>query len=141
MTNKMFFAGILSIVLVFSFVLAGCPTDSGNGIDSVNGTTWLAEDEDGGGTNRIIFSDNGWTLAIDMGEAGFFDFTKGTFKQNGKTLTLTTTHLIDMAGGTGEWVEYVENPNIPALIIATLSADEKSFEFTTGENTEIFIKQ
>jgi uncharacterized lipoprotein NlpE involved in copper resistance len=87
--KKAFVAGILSLMLVFSFSLIGCDDDitSGNSLNMTG--TWVGTIS--GHSVTVVVIGSGWTLSAQG--FGMVDTGTYTMMQDGRTATLYSTHV------------------------------------------------
>jgi hypothetical protein len=101
MTNKKFWAGILGILLVFSFVLVGCD-NSTNGEPDIFEGTWIGTGERQGAT---MVAANGSYTEIFNGT----EIIKGTYSVAGNMVTMTMVQLNTIAfGGSDKWFNWAD---------------------------------
>jgi hypothetical protein len=100
MKNKLIFAGMLALVLVFGLIICGCPTDSDDGgggnIPAKFEGTWKHRMDE---LNAVyVFTGNKWEFS-SAGQQGVATGPfSGTFTYTDTTMTLTVS-----SGGSGNW--------------------------------------
>jgi hypothetical protein len=115
MTNKKLLVGILGILLVFSFVLAGCDHGGGGDDTDVFAGTWIGEGKEQGHT--MVASDGSYLVRQD---SDGLEFLNGTYTVTGNTITMKMVKInpVILGGPNGliSWAdlddtykEYLEN--------------------------------
>lgn len=134
MKNKLIFVGILAVVLVFGFMVTGCPTDSdlsdGGGQMSKFEGTWKRTSS--GEVEVFVFKNNTFTDTVTEGED---DFTwAGSFTYDETVITFTPTSSPD--DDLTPWTKYYKHSDDGTQ----LALNDNTAEFTiTDENA--YIKQ
>jgi hypothetical protein len=136
MTSKKLWAGILGILLVFSFSLVGCDHDSGGGEpENPFAGTWVSAVQDGISRKIIMKDDKTWEFhQSETGDTAMD--TRGTYSYQGQTATALATELYME----GSWVSTAGQPTNVITVTATIQNDGK-MEVTAYDGTFTYTKQ
>jgi hypothetical protein len=117
MKNKLIFAGMLALMLVFGLITIGCDNGTTDEESSPFIGTWEQRNDIYKRIDKLIITETSWTWEINDENS-----TKGTYSYNGNTATFLETHEWDEDAN--KWEPIDEKDQEPFNF--TISADGKN---------------